>query len=204
MDRRSENQKKWDSAADLYDLTGSFGPEARWRPFKEALFSKMRGKVLFMAVGTGLDIACFPPGQDITGIDISPRMLEKAAPRIAAYSGQMTVHQMDVHEMNFADATFDQVFTACTFCSVPDPVAGLRALRRVLKPGGTLNMFEHTGSHTFPFNVMLNITNPLLRTLGPEVNRNTVANVRAAGFEVNRVNNIFLDVVKTIEATTPP
>ncbi len=200
MDNPQQNQKKWDSAAGAYDFSTAGGPEARWRPFKKTLFSKMAGKVLFLAVGTGLDIGCFPQGQDITGIDISPKMLEKARPRIDAYDGQMTVHQMDVHEMTFDDATFDQVFTSCTFCSVPDPVRGLSALRRVLKPGGSLNMFEHTGSHIFPFNVMLNVANPLMRRLGPEVNRNTVGNVQKAGFEITRVNNIFLDVVKTIEA----
>jgi len=196
-------QKKWDSAAAVFDLVGGFGPDKRWKPHKQKLFSKMRGKVLFLAVGTGLDIASFPPGQDITGIDISPRMLEKAGPRVAAYPGRMTLRQMDVHEMDFAEDAFDQIYTSCTFCSVSDPVQGLSALRRVLKPGGALAMFEHTGSHVFPFNAMLNAINPLIRHLGPEVNRDTVANVRAAGFEIRRVNNIFLDVVKTIEATAP-
>ena len=153
-----------------------------------------------MAVGTGLDILSFPPNQDITGIDISPKMLEKAQPRVEAYAGNMTTQQMDVHELKFADNTFDQVFTACTFCSVPDPIKGLVELRRVLKPEGTLNMFEHTGSFVFPFNVMLNFMNPAVKSIGPEINRNTVANVKAAGFKIEKINHVFLDIVKTIEA----
>ncbi len=199
----SQTRQKWDSAARLYDFSGAFGPERRWKVHKTRLFSSMKGNILFLAVGTGLDISCFPPGQTITGIDISSKMLEKAQPRIEAYSGQMTARQMDVHEMDFPDATFDQVHTSCTFCSVPDPVAGLENLRRVLKPGGVLRMFEHTGSRTFPFSLMLNFMNPVCRNLGPEINRDTVANVRKAGFEVNKVTNIFLDIVKTIEATAP-
>jgi len=199
----NENQQKWDSAARMYDLSGGFGPEKRWKPFKEELFSNMAGKILFLAVGTGLDIASFPAGQDITGIDISPKMLEKAKPRIDAYPGQMSVRQMDVHAMDFADGTFDQVYTSCTFCSVPDPVTGLSGLRRVLKPGGILRMFEHTGSTYFPFKTMLDLVNPVFRNLGPDINRDTVANVREAGFQVTKVSNIFLDVVKTIEATAP-
>jgi ubiquinone/menaquinone biosynthesis C-methylase UbiE len=130
-------------------------------------------------------------------------MLAKAKPRAAAYPGNLTLRVMDVRELDFPDAFFDQVFTSCTFCSVPDPVKGLRALRRVLKPGGYLGMFEHTGSRIFPFNAMLNLMNPVARHLGPEINRDTVANVRAAGFEITRVTNIFLDVVKTIEARSP-
>jgi hypothetical protein len=73
----------------------------------------------------------------------------------------------------------------------------------VLKPGGMLYMFEHTGSRLFPFNLMLNIMTPLWRPIGPEMNRDTVANVRKAGFEIRQVNNIYLDVVKTIIATSP-
>jgi len=198
-----KTQAKWDKAALLFDLMGGFGPEKRWRPYKEALFSGMEGKILFMAVGTGLDISCFPPGRDITGIDISPKMLEKAQPRVEAYPGRMSIHVMDVRNMDFPDATFDQVYTSCTFCSVPDPVAGLSSIRRALKPGGKLGMFEHTGSKHFPFSVMLNVMNPVFRNFGPEINRDTVANVRAAGFEVRKVTNHYLDVVKTIEAVAP-
>jgi ubiquinone/menaquinone biosynthesis C-methylase UbiE len=199
----TQTREKWDSASRLYDLMGAYGAERRWAPAKRRLFSKMDGKILFVAVGTGQDIACFPPGRDITGIDISPGMLAKAKPRAAAYPGNLTLRVMDVRELDFPDAFFDQVFTSCTFCSVPDPVKGLRALRRVLKPGGYLGMFEHTGSRIFPFNAMLNLMNPVARHLGPEINRDTVANVRAAGFEITRVTNIFLDVVKTIEARSP-
>lgn len=63
----------------------SRGPEWRWGPAKRKFFSAMHGKILFLVVGTGLDIPFFPPGHENTGIDISPRMLEKARPRADAY-----------------------------------------------------------------------------------------------------------------------
>jgi len=179
------------------------GAERRWRPFKEELFGYMDGRILFLALGTGLDIETFPAGKTITAIDISPRMLEVAAPRIAAYDGEINARVMDVHELDFDDGSFDQVFTSCTFCSVPRPVDGLRALRRVLKPGGDLFMFEHTGSRYYPFKVMMDVMTLLTRRIGPDMNRTTVANVRAAGFRVTEVNNLFMDVVKTIKAVNP-
>jgi len=194
---------KWDKAAATFDVMNGRGPERRWGPIKEAFFSKMRGEILFLAVGTGLDIRFFPPGQKITGIDISPNMIEKAKQRVASYDGQMEVRVMDVHEMDFAPGSFDQVFTSCTFCSVPNPVDGLAALGRVLRPGGELHMFEHTGSRWFPFNLMLNVMTPLSRRVGPEMNRSTVQNVARAGFAIQEVENHFLDVVKTIRATVP-
>lgn len=195
---------KWDRAAATFDLMAGEGAEKRWQPAKERLFSKMgEGNILFMALGTGLDIPSFPSGKNITAIDISPEMLKHAGPRIDVYEGTINAITMDVHSMDFPRHHFDQVFTSCTFCSVPDPVEGIRAIREVLRPGGELLMFEHTGSRYFPFNLMMNIMTPLSRKFGPEMNRPTTDNVRAAGFEVEKVENVYLDVVKMIYARAP-
>lgn len=194
-------QRKWDKAAPNFDLMAGRGAEKRWEPAKRELFSHMHGKILFLALGTGLDIPVFPKGQDITAIDISPKMIEQAKPRIDAYEGRIDAQVMDVHDLTFDDNSFDQIFTSCTFCSVPNPVEGLKSLKRVLKPGGTLYMFEHTGSAYYPFKIMMNLMTHLSNKFGPDMNRPTVANVQAAGFTVTEVNNIFMDVVKTIKAT---
>ncbi len=194
---------KWDRAAAHYDFMTGVGPEKRWGPYKRELFGHMRGKVLFLALGTGLDIGFFPPDQDITAIDISPKMLAGAADRIAAYRGSLQALEMDVCDLAFEDNSFDQVYTSCTFCSVPDPVLGLKSLNRVLRPGGELRMFEHTGSRYFPFKQMMSIMAPVTRKAGPDVSRPTVANVRAAGFEIKEVRSLYLDVVKTIFAVAP-
>jgi ubiquinone/menaquinone biosynthesis C-methylase UbiE len=197
---REATRKKWDNAASAFDLMNGRGPEKRWAPFKQEFFSAMQGRVLFLAVGTGLDIPFFPPGLEITGIDISPKMLERAEKRAAAYEGRLELHAMDVHELPFDAGSFDQVFTSCTFCSVPEPVAGLESVRRVLKPGGELRMFEHTGSRYFPFNMMMHMMTLLSRRFGPEMNRQTETNVERAGFRICEVRHLYLDVVKTITA----
>ena len=196
-------RQKWDRAARSYDLMNNYGQERRWAPAKRRLFERMQGRVIFASIGSGLDIQFFPPGRDIIGIDISPEMLALARPRAAAYDGRLELRQVDVHELDYPDGFFDQAFTACTFCSVPRPVEGLRALRRVLKPGGELCMFEHTGSRWFPFSLMLNLMTPLSRRFGPEMNRDTVGNVARAGFAVEAVEPVYLDIVKMIRALAP-
>jgi ubiquinone/menaquinone biosynthesis C-methylase UbiE len=196
-------RKKWDKAAPAFDLMASGGAEVRWKPHKQKLFSEMDGKILFLALGTGLDIPTFPPGKDITAIDISPNMIEHAKHRIVDYDGTIRAEVMDVHEMSFAPESFDQVFTSCTFCSVPNPVKGLEALYRVLKPGGKLFMFEHTGSAFYPFKPMMRLMSLLTEPIGPSMHRTTVKNVQAAGFKVTEVENVFLDVVKIIKAEKP-
>ena len=199
----THTQAKWDRAAPTFDLMAGKGAEKRWRPFKQELFANMEGRVLFMALGTGLDIETFPRGKTITAIDISPKMLEQARPRMDSYDGLINAHVMDVHDLQFEDDSFDQVFTSCTFCSVPRPVEGLCSLRRVLKPGGELMMFEHTGSKYYPFRFMMKLMSQLTEKLGPSMSRDTVDHVRAAGFRVRELNNLFLDVVKTIKAVNP-
>ena len=192
-------QLKWDRASRTYDLV-TWGDEHRFGGAKRRLFGKMAGECVMVAAGTGNDFRYFPEGLSIVAIDISPAMVQHAANRAAAYRGRLTVRVMDVQALEFADATFDTAVTACTFCSVPDPVRGLRELYRCLKPGGRLLMFEHVRSRIGPIGILQDLLTPLSRRLGPEMNRDTVANLLRAGFELEREENVYLDVVKAIQA----
>src|SRR5262249_15583549 len=174
--------------------------DRRLGPHKRRLFARIRGTTLMVAAGTGNDFKFFPPNQQITAIDISPKMLERAARKAAAYPGTIQLREMDVCSLELADSTFDTVATVCTFCSVPGPVVGLRELHRVLRPGGQLLMFEHVRSRIGPFGIVLDLMTPLSRRLGPDLNRDTVGNVLKAGFRLRREENVYLDIVKSIEA----
>lgn len=197
IDRRT--QRKWDEASRNYDLF-TFADDRRLGPDKRRLFAKVAGATLMVAAGTGNDFKFFPPGLRITAIDISPKMLEQAKKKAAQYAGTIELREMDVRHLDFADAAFDTVVTVCTFCSVPRPIAGLRELRRVLKPGGQLLMFEHVRSAIGPLGIMMDLITPIVSRFGPDLNRDTVGNVQKAGFRVRAVENVYLDIVKIIEA----
>jgi ubiquinone/menaquinone biosynthesis C-methylase UbiE len=191
-------QRKWDAASRSFDFI-TFGDDHRLGPHKRRLFAKMRGTILMVAAGTGNDFRFFPPDQSVLAIDISPKMLERVRGKAAKYDVEIELREMDVCQLPLTDNSFDTVVTVCTFCSVPKPVGGLRELYRVLKPGGQILMFEHVRSRIGPLGVFLDLMTPLSRRVGPDLNRDTVGNVQRAGFRIRREENVYLDIVKSIE-----
>ena len=186
----------------LYDALERFG-NLRHAPSQKTLFARMKGRALFVAAGSGLNFAHFPPGKEIVAVDLSPRMLEMARRRASHYQGSLQLQQADVQRLSFPSETFDTAATACTFCSVPDPVAGLREIHRVLKPGGALLMFEHVRSRNGLLGIVLDLMTVATRHFGPAMNRDTVGNVQRAGFVVDRVVCAYLDIFLAIEAHKP-
>nr|WP_074956679.1 class I SAM-dependent methyltransferase [Alicyclobacillus macrosporangiidus] len=125
-----------------------------------------------------------------------------AEKRAQECTAKVRLIQMDVQNLQFDDDTFDSVVSTCVFCSVPDPIAGLREIRRVLKPEGRLLMIEHMLSDHFPIAIVLHILNPFtVRMTGANVNRRTMDNLRTAGFSIQEMRFIaFSDVFRLIVA----
>jgi ubiquinone/menaquinone biosynthesis C-methylase UbiE len=191
--------EKWNKAARCFDASER-GEVLRYGEFKRQHFAKARGRTLLVAAGTGADFRYFPEDVEVTAIDFAPRMLEKAALRIGQCPAPVTLVEADVTDLDFPDRHFDTVVTSCTFCSVPDPVRGLREVHRVLRDEGNMLMFEHVRPSNPFLGLMMDLLNPLIRKVGPEINRRTAENVKAAGFQITSEFNIYLDMVKLFEA----
>lgn len=192
-------KEKWDWLSLTYDLM-TWGEDWRQGGEKWRLFAKIHGRTLLVSVGTGNDLRYLPPNCNLTAIDISPRMIERARTKARRGGGNIRLVLTDAQRLAFADETFDTVLTVCTFCSIPDPVQGLQEVYRVLKPSGRLLMFEHVRSRIGPLAWVLDFMTFVTRKFGPDLNRDTVGNVLQAGFRLQREENVYLDIVKTIVA----
>ena len=194
-------RKRYNRNARFYDREQAMMERVagRWR--RELWDRVPSGTVLEVGVGTGLNMPLYPPGAEVTGIDIAENMLYRASTRAAKLGVRADLRQMDVQHLDFPDAHFDCAVATFVFCSVPDPVAGLREVRRVLKPDGALLLLEHVRSENRVVGKVMDFINPAaVRLAGANINRRTEANVRAAEFAWVGVESRLRGIVKLIEA----
>lgn len=96
--------------------------------------------VLLLGVGTGLDLPHLPPQHRYVGLDLTSAMLMRARPRAAALD--FSALRGDVQRLPFADASFDAAVLHLILAVVPAPTLCLAEAVRILKPGGTLLVFD--------------------------------------------------------------
>jgi len=194
----------------IYDFMEGMA-EGRYRPWREKLWTLVKGpRVLEVGVGTGKNMPYWPKGIQMTAIDLTPGMLEIArrraqqlglaadpstgfapAPRSEAKWAGLDLRLGDAQALDFPDASFDTAVATFVFCSVPEPVLGLRELARVVRPGGRVLLLEHMRSANPILGALMDFVNPLVvRLMGANINRQTVDNVRAAGLQIESVEDL--------------
>jgi phosphatidylethanolamine/phosphatidyl-N-methylethanolamine N-methyltransferase len=156
--------KVYEKLASVYDLT--FGPTLH--PGRLQARDRMGvnpgDRILEVGVGTGINISLYPRDCQITGIDLSTPMLEKAHERVSRDGFRnVRLFEMDAAKMTFPDDSFDIVYAPYLVSVVPDPVQVAREMRRVCKPGGKIIILNHFRS-----------TNPILSRMERAISPFTV------------------------------
>lgn len=198
----ARTRARYQRIAPFYDVMELLA-ERRYRPWRRRLWTEVNGpRVLEVGVGTGKNIPFYPDAARITAVDLTPGMLERARKRAAKLEVDMELRLGDAQELDLPDAGFDTAVATFVFCSVPDPVRGLRELGRVVRPGGRILLLEHVRSGKPILGKLMDLLNPLVvRLVGANINRRTVENVRRAGLVVERVEDLGVgDIFKLITA----
>ena len=195
-------RRRYDRIAPVYDLMEVLTERLRYRKWRELLWSKVEGtRILEVGVGTGKNFPYYPANAEITAIDFSEGMLRRAERRASEHGVKVHLKQMDVQNLQFEDNTFDTVVASFVFCSVPDPVRGLREIERVCRPEGKVVLLEHVLSANRILGWFMNLANPLVvRIGGVNINRRTADNVVKSGLAVEQVTDLGVGIFKLIEA----
>jgi len=133
--------RRW---APVYDRTFGKFVEAAVRQVT-ARANHLSGRLLEAGVGTGLALPHYGANLQVTGIDLSPDMLQRARERLskAGLRNVDALLEMDATALDFPDATFDVVVSMFVMTVVPDPVRVMQELARVTKPDGVVLICNH-------------------------------------------------------------
>jgi ubiquinone/menaquinone biosynthesis C-methylase UbiE len=159
-----------------------------------------RGRVLEVGAGTGKNLPEYPAGSAVVATDLSAGMLARAIGKAGCSPGKVRFVVTDAEDLAFKDGVFDAVVATCVFCSVPDPVRGLREVRRVLRKGGEALLLEHMRPEGFLGRVFDLVDPVASRLMGPHINRRTLNNIREAGLLPVEERNVFSNWIKVIAA----
>ncbi|HEX7162282.1 MAG TPA: methyltransferase domain-containing protein [Trebonia sp.] len=200
----AQQKQVWDSAASSYDRQIAFFEKIQFGGGREWLAERARGRVLEVAIGTGRNLSYYPDGVTVTGIELSPAMLAIARRRAADLGRDANLQEGDAERLPFGDPSFDTVVCALALCSIPDPVAAIGEMKRVLVPGGRLLLLDHIGS-TWPpvYATQWLFERITIRTAGEHFTRRQLSLVQAAGFQVVETERLKAGTVERIHAVKP-
>ncbi|MBV8733787.1 MAG: class I SAM-dependent methyltransferase [Solirubrobacterales bacterium] len=194
-----------------YDRTAS-KYDRQIRLFERILFgdgrqwvcSQASGDVLEIAVGTGRNLRYYPHEVRVTGIELSPEMLELARGEAVAIGCNADLRVGDAQKLEFPDESFDTVICTLSLCTIPGDRAAVREARRVLRPGGRLVLMEHVRSPIRAIRVGQRLLEPLfLRFEHDHLTRDPLDYLETEGLEIQTVDRLKWGIVERAAARKP-
>lgn len=177
----------------MYDRGFKGAEDAGLRDMRRELLAEARGRVLELGAGTGLNLELYPhEGLDsLTVTEPDPHMFKQLRSRADEGCPGADLLQAGAEVLPFEDDSFDTVVVTLVLCTVPDAERTLAEIKRVLAPGGQLLFLEHVRSHEPGLAKWQDRLEGPWRFLadGCHCNRDTVAAIGAAGFELGDVES---------------
>ncbi len=177
----------------LIDLACGMGAVMKAR---SQIVPQAHGRVLEIGIGSGLNLAFYDPAkvQQIVGVDPSADMQALARERAAKINIPVEMIALELGQIQAPAASFDSIVCTFTLCTIPDAVAALKEMRRVLKAGGRLWFCEHGMSPDLPVLRWQNRLTPLWKPLagGCHLNRDIPELIAAGGFRIGELQSRYL------------
>jgi ubiquinone/menaquinone biosynthesis C-methylase UbiE len=181
--------------AAFYERYARLGSERRLTdPLRQETAGQAYGVILEVGAGTGLNFSWYRPEQveRVEAIEPDSAMLAYARERVRQAGVPIRLTQASVEALPFADASFDSVVVTLVFCSVEDSAQGMQEIKRVLKPQGTLFLFEHVRSQSAWVVRLQDALVPLTTRMFGNChwNRDTARTVQEAGFAITHMRRL--------------
>ena len=203
-DRTERWRRYWDRHAKSYDRQMGFFDRRLFRDSRDWVCRQAVGEVLEVAIGTGLNLAHYPLGVRLTGIEFSPPMLQIARRRAAELGREVDLREGDAHGLEFPEASFDTVVCTFSLCAIPDERRAVAEMRRVLRPGGLLLLADHVVGRSWPVRAVQWLVEVGSVPLGGEhYRRRPLIIVRELGFRIEAQQRFTLGVVERVAARRP-
>ena len=163
-------------------------------PHRSRLLAGLRGRVIEVGAGNGLNFGHYPPQvESVYAVEPEPRLRSLATERAGGEAAAVEVVDGVADRLPADDESFDAAVVSLVLCSVPDQATALAEVRRVLRPGGELRFFEHVRADTAG---MRRVQRALDATIYPwlvggcHLSRDTATAIRRAGFTIESIESL--------------
>jgi ubiquinone/menaquinone biosynthesis C-methylase UbiE len=207
---RHEEPTRWlrshyDRAAAGYDKKLSFFDRTLFAGGREWVCGQAAGETLEIAIGTGLNLPHYRPQVKLTGVDLSPAMIELARRRASDLGRRVVLQVADAEQLPFPGGSFDTVVSTLSLCTIPDDFKAVAEVYRVLRPEGRFVLMEHVRSPNTVVRLGQLLAEQLtLRLEGDHQLRDPATQLVTAGFLIDRLERSKWGLVARIAARKPP
>jgi ubiquinone/menaquinone biosynthesis C-methylase UbiE len=193
-----------DKSAHHYDRSMGLFERILFAGGREWACSQVSGDILEVAIGTGRNLPKYPADVRLTGIELSPQMLELARTRAAELERKVDLRIGDAQALEFEAHSFDTVIITFGLCTIPDDRAAVAEAHRVLRPGGRLVLLEHVRSTSPTLRAVQRALDPLsVRFAADHLVRDPLDYLEHLGFEIDSMQRSKRGLVVRVLAHKP-
>ncbi len=177
----------------LYDFLADRSERAGTAERRRELLASLEGEVIEIGTGTGRSLPYYERAERVVAIEPDPSMAKRIEGRLAEVRVPVEIVAASAEALPYPDESFDAAVAAFVLCTIPDPTRALAEIHRVLRPDGRLALLEHVRGADRLASWQDRLT-PLHKTIagGCHLNRDTLATVARAGFDVRKVERVRL------------